>query len=107
MDRFGIDTILGPDERLGIVVEMCRRGFAERMVLSQDAACYIDWVQPDLFPFLPNWSYLHVLRDVVPGLLERGVTPGAGRHRCSSTTRGGSSSGDARRRCAVGDPAGR
>jgi len=74
MDRFGIDLILGPEERLAIVAEMCRRGYAERMVLSQDAACYIDWVQPDLMPFLPNWNYLHVLRDVVPALLERGVT---------------------------------
>ena len=73
MDRFGIDTILGPQERLGVVVELCRRGYAERMVLSQDAACYIDWVQPDLMASLPNWTYLHVLRDVVPGLLERGV----------------------------------
>ncbi|MDX6198621.1 MAG: phosphotriesterase-related protein [Actinomycetota bacterium] len=74
MDRFGIDTILGFDERVGIVVEMCRRGYAESMVLSQDAACYIDWVAPDLMPFLPNWNYQHVLSDVVPALLERGVS---------------------------------
>jgi phosphotriesterase-related protein len=76
MDRFGIDTILDFDSRVGIVVELCRRGYAESMVLSQDAACYIDWVAPDILPFLPNWTYLHVLRDVVPALLERGVTQG-------------------------------
>jgi phosphotriesterase-related protein len=74
MDRFGIDSILSFDERVGIVVELCRRGYAESMVLSQDAACYIDWLAPDVLAFLPNWSYLHVLRDVVPALLERGVT---------------------------------
>ena len=74
MDRFGIDTILAEDERIGIVVEMCRRGFAGSMVLSQDAACYIDWVAPDLMPFLPNWHYEHILTGVVPALLERGVT---------------------------------
>ena len=74
MDRFGIDLILGPQERIDIVVEMCKRGFAGSMVLSQDAACYIDWVAPDLMPFVPNWNYLYVLRDVVPALLERGVT---------------------------------
>jgi phosphotriesterase-related protein len=44
------------------------------MVLAQDASCYIDWVQPDLMAFMPNWHYLHVQRDVVPALLERGVT---------------------------------
>jgi phosphotriesterase-related protein len=74
MDRFGIDTILGFDERVDIVVELCRRGYAGSMVLSQDAACYIDWVAPDLMPFLPNWNYQHVLGEVVPALLERGVS---------------------------------
>jgi phosphotriesterase-related protein len=74
MDRFGIDTGLDFDSRVGIVVEMCRRGYAGSMVLSQDAACYIDWVSPDLLAFLPNWHYLHVGRDVVPALLDRGVT---------------------------------
>jgi phosphotriesterase-related protein len=74
MDRFGIDTILGFDERVDIVVELCRRGYAGSMVLSQDAACYIDWVAPDLMPFLPNWNYQHVLGEVVPALQERGVS---------------------------------
>jgi phosphotriesterase-related protein len=74
MDRFGIDLALDFDGRVGIVVELCRRGFAESMVLAQDASCYIDWIQPDLLAFMPNWHYLHVQRDVVPALLERGVT---------------------------------
>jgi len=74
MDRFGIDLTLDFDSRVGIVVEMCARGFAESMVLAQDASCYIDWIQPDLLPLMPNWHYLHVQRDVVPALLERGVT---------------------------------
>ena len=74
MDRFGIDAILGFEDRVATVVELCRRGFAHRLVLAHDASCYIDWVQPDLLPFLPNWNYLHIHRDVVPALLERGVT---------------------------------
>ncbi len=74
MDRFGIDTILDFEGRVGVVAELCRRGYAGSMVLSQDASCHIDWVDPELMPFLPNWTYLHVLRDVVPALLERGVT---------------------------------
>ncbi len=47
MDRFGIhagDATF--DKRCDIVVEMCRRGYADRMVLSHDAACYIDWIDP-------------------------------------------------------------
>lgn len=74
MDRFGIDPILGFDDRVATVAELCRRGWSQRMVLAHDAACYIDWVQPDLLPFLPNWNYLHIHQDVVPALLERGVT---------------------------------
>jgi phosphotriesterase-related protein len=74
MDRFGIDLALDFDSRVGIVAEMCRRGYASSMVLSQDASCYIDWIQPDLMPLMPNWHYLHVRADVVPALLERGVT---------------------------------
>jgi phosphotriesterase-related protein len=73
MDRFGLELERSFDERVGIVVELCRRGYAASLVLSQDAACHIDWVDPALLPFMPNWNYLHVLRDVVPALLDRGV----------------------------------
>jgi phosphotriesterase-related protein len=74
MDRFGIDNEMSFDERVAIVVELARRGFAERMVLSQDASCHIDWVDPELLPFLPRWHYLHVVQDVLPALLDNGVT---------------------------------
>jgi phosphotriesterase-related protein len=74
MDRFGIDATLDFESRVAIVVELCRRGFSGQMVLAQDAACYIDWIDPMFKGALPNWNYLHVLGDVVPALLERGVT---------------------------------
>ena len=44
------------------------------MVLSQDASCYIDWIDPDVMPFLPQWHYLHIDEDVLPYLREHGVT---------------------------------
>ncbi len=74
MDRMGINLAMPFEERVGIVVEMCRRGYAGSMVLAQDASCYIDWIQPDLMALMPDWHYLHVQKDVVPALLERGVT---------------------------------
>ncbi|MEV0339256.1 phosphotriesterase-related protein [Nocardia sp. NPDC050713] len=76
MDRFGVDVILGFDDRVATVAEMCRRGFARSMVLSQDAACHIDWIAPELLDLLPNWHYQHVLDDVVPALEQRGVEQG-------------------------------
>jgi phosphotriesterase-related protein len=74
MDRFGIELEMDFDSRVGIVAELCDRGFAGSMVLAQDAACYIDWIQPDLMPMMPDWNYLHVQSHVVPALLERGVS---------------------------------
>ena len=44
------------------------------MVLSHDAACYIDWIEPDAFPFLADWNYLHIETAVLPYLREHGVT---------------------------------
>jgi phosphotriesterase-related protein len=74
MDRFGIylDTTL--EARADVVVELCRRGYADSMVLSQDASCYFDWIQQDVLAFLPQWHYTHLHEDVIPYLLEHGVT---------------------------------
>ncbi|MFC0007508.1 phosphotriesterase family protein [Micromonospora siamensis] len=75
MDRFGLN--LGPttfETRADTLVEMCRRGYAERMVLSQDASCFIDWIDPMVMPFLSQWHYLHLGEEVLPYVRERGVT---------------------------------
>ncbi len=75
MDRFGIDIQQPFEKRVESVVEMCRRGHADRLVLSQDAAVFIDWLPMALLPqALPNWHYEHVHADVLPALRERGVT---------------------------------
>lgn len=74
MDRFGINLGTTFEARADIVVELCRRGFADQMVLSQDAACYIDWIDPDVLAFLPQWNYFHIENDVLPYLREHGVT---------------------------------
>ena len=37
MDRFGIDLLLAFDQRVDTVAALCAAGYAERMVLSQDA----------------------------------------------------------------------
>lgn len=74
MDRFGIHLGTTFEQRCDIVVELCRRGFADRMVLSHDAACYIDWIDPNVLAFMPEWHYLHIHDDVLPYLREHGVT---------------------------------
>jgi phosphotriesterase-related protein len=75
MDRFGIDTILGFEERVGTVAALCERGHAGRMVLSHDAACFNQWLPEQVVPVvLPRWNYLHIHKDVIPALKTRGVT---------------------------------
>ena len=74
MDRFGVDVFLPFEDRVNTVARMCEREHAEKMVLSHDAACFMDWVPEELLPALPNWHYLHIHHDVIPALKERGVT---------------------------------
>jgi phosphotriesterase-related protein len=75
MDRFGLDILLPFEDRVNTVVAMCKRGHAGQMILSQDANCFSDWFPPGLEDQIsPNWHFLHVLQDVVPALLERGVS---------------------------------
>ena len=74
MDRFGLNVETTFEARADTVVEMCRRGYADRMVLAHDAACYIDWIDPNILAMMTQWSYLHIHDDVLPYLRERGVT---------------------------------
>jgi phosphotriesterase-related protein len=74
MDRFGIYLDTTFEARCDVVVEMCRRGYAERMVLSQDTSCYIDWIDPQVMALLPQWTYTHIHEEVLPYLREHGVS---------------------------------
>jgi phosphotriesterase-related protein len=75
MDRFGIDGLLPTEKRVRVIADLCERGYADRMVLSHDASCYLDWIPGEIPPaYMPNWHYLHISRDVIPALREAGVT---------------------------------
>src|SRR3569833_1316436 len=76
MDRFGIDAYRTPADRVETVAALCARGYAERMVLSHDAMCWIDWFGDDFQGMrdqvLPNWHYEHIHADVLPALRAAG-----------------------------------
>ncbi|AKD99831.1 phosphotriesterase [Rhodococcus sp. WS1] len=75
MDRFGLDVLLPFEERVNTVVELARRGYAEKMVLAHDASCFIDWFSSEAkAAAVPNWNFTHISDQVIPTLLERGVT---------------------------------
>ena len=72
MDRFGIGSTA---ERVATVATLCAMGRADKMVLSHDANCHFDWYEPELLQSVAaDWHYLHISRDVLPALADRGVT---------------------------------
>jgi phosphotriesterase-related protein len=75
MDRFGLDILLPMEQRVDTVAQLARRGYANRMVLSHDASCFIDWFPQDVIPaFAPAWHFGHLFDDVLPALRKHGVT---------------------------------
>lgn len=75
MDRFGLDGLLPTEQRVAVVGQLCERGYADRLVLSHDASCYLDWIPGELPPpGLEHWNYLHISNDVLPALRAIGVT---------------------------------
>lgn len=73
MDRFGLDMILPMESRVATVATLCERGWANRMVLSHDACCSIDFY-PQGTPMPPHWNYRHICQDVIPALRKAGVS---------------------------------
>jgi phosphotriesterase-related protein len=77
MDRFGIDIYLETPKRIAVIAKLCEMGYANQIVLSHDASCYMDW-----FPgfetmrerVMPNWHFLHITNDVLPALRAASVS---------------------------------
>jgi phosphotriesterase-related protein len=75
MDRFGVEVLCSTEQRIETVVRLCEMGWAKQLVLSHDAACHIDWYDKAMLSrSSPNWQFLHVTKEIIPKLRERGVT---------------------------------
>jgi phosphotriesterase-related protein len=78
-DRFGVDLYLPTEKRVAAIAALCAQGYADRIVLAHDAACYLDFFsgeagQAALAQTAPNWNYQHIPEDVLPALREAGVS---------------------------------
>jgi len=78
-DRFGLDPYNPTADRVRTIVQLCGRGYADRIVLGHDAACFMDPVsgadsQRAMAAVAPNWHFRHISDDVLPALREQGVT---------------------------------
>jgi phosphotriesterase-related protein len=72
LDRFGIDLFLPDDRRIRAFVELCARGYADRIMLGCDACATLDW--------FPEGAGGPVRADVDLGPPVRGH-PAGGAHR--------------------------
>jgi len=84
LDRYGIDLFLPTDRRNATTLELLRRGYVERMFLSQDfdvpIANGLDWYPPEVVEQLQaagaaaDWSMTFLFETVIPTLSDAGMT---------------------------------
>lgn len=74
MDRYG----QGPlpfAERNEILIELLKKGHGNKVFLSQDYCCSIDWYPEEaVAQMLPNWSIAFLVDEVIPSLKKEGIT---------------------------------
>jgi len=73
-DRFNIPHFNPDERRIETLVALLAEGYVDRIHLSHDASSWYDFMQHNP-PFANEKpDYLHIEREVLPKLLERGVT---------------------------------
>lgn len=77
-DRFGMAHVFDDDRRIATLLTLLGLGYADRIVLSHDAA-YYSHVTPPSWRTLatPNWRVDHLSRTVIPRLRSCGVSASA------------------------------
>ena len=75
MDRFGMEHVLPDDTRIRTVVALLEQGYADRMVLSHDAAFYSHVTPPSWRAVnAPRWRMDTISRHILPALREAGAS---------------------------------
>jgi phosphotriesterase-related protein len=75
MDRFGMEHVLSDERRVGTIVALLELGYADRMVLSHDAAFYSHVTPPSWRAMsAPSWRMDTIPKRVIPMLRDAGVS---------------------------------
>lgn len=76
MDRFGLRLSVSFEDRVETVLALARRGYLDRIVVSHDFSCHIDWFShPDDRRHIgEDWSFTFFSDRVVPALLAGGLS---------------------------------
>jgi phosphotriesterase-related protein len=72
-DHFGLMGFT-LEERVDAVARLCQRGYAERIVLSHDAMCFVDWFPRSLMDAASDWRWTHIPVDVLPVMRAHGIS---------------------------------
>lgn len=74
MDRFGMDIMADPGDRIDTVFRLIELGYADRLTLSHDAGFFSANMEPSLRrKLMPNWHHRYIPEVVLPELRQRGV----------------------------------
>jgi len=75
LDRFGMEHVLSDEARIDTLLALLRLGYAEKMVLSHDAAFFSRVTPPSWrAAHVPHWHMENIPRRVVPRLLAEGAS---------------------------------
>jgi phosphotriesterase-related protein len=76
MDRYGLTHTLSTEKRNDTVIEFVKRGYANRIFLSQDYCCTTDLHKPESLKkaAYPDWSMTFLMDNVLPALKSHGVS---------------------------------
>jgi phosphotriesterase-related protein len=80
MDRYGLELFLPVERRNATVTALLERGYADRMLLSQDYCATLDWYSVETEKQLlaagvaKGWSMTLVFDEVIPALRDAGMT---------------------------------
>jgi phosphotriesterase-related protein len=78
MDRFGMEHVLPDDRRVRTVLALLELGYADRLVLSHDAAFYSHITPPSWrLTSAPHWRMDTISKRILPMLVDAGVPPGS------------------------------
>jgi phosphotriesterase-related protein len=75
-DRFSIAHFNPDPNRVETLVALVAEGYADRVHLGHDAACFYDFMVANPFFVDEKPDYLHISRNILPALVDRGVTQG-------------------------------
>ena len=56
------------------MARLCARGYAERIVLSHDAMCFVDWFPRAVMDVSQKWRWTYISDEVLPVMRERGIS---------------------------------